>query len=45
MARRYVPVAEVAQVSGRATLEPAGGDSREVLTAVLRIGPGRVIAA
>jgi transcriptional regulator with XRE-family HTH domain len=37
-----VPVAEVA----RATLEPAGGDSREVLTAVLRIGgPGRVIAA
>jgi XRE family transcriptional regulator, stress-response regulator len=29
----------------RRTLEPAGGDSREVLDAVMRIGPGRVIAA
>ncbi len=40
-----VPVAEVAQVPARCPLEPAGGDSREVLNAVLRIGPGRVIAA
>jgi transcriptional regulator with XRE-family HTH domain len=36
-------VAEVAPT--RRALEPAGGDSREVLDAVLRIGPGRVIAA
>ncbi|HSV65600.1 MAG TPA: helix-turn-helix transcriptional regulator [Mycobacteriales bacterium] len=36
----------VAQVSARATLEPYGGDSREVLDAVLaRVEPGRVIAA
>jgi transcriptional regulator with XRE-family HTH domain len=47
-----VPVAEVSQVSGvspvsrRRVLEPAGGDSREVLAAVLgAAGPGRVIAA
>ena len=40
------PVAEVAPVSGRRrTLVPAGGDSREVLDAVMRIGRGRVIAA
>jgi XRE family transcriptional regulator, stress-response regulator len=38
-------VAEVAPVAGRRALEPAGGDSREVLDAVLRAGPGRVIAA
>lgn len=36
-------VAEVAPA--RRALEPAGGDSREVLDAVLRIGRGRVIAA
>jgi transcriptional regulator with XRE-family HTH domain len=29
----------------RRALEPAGGDSREVLDAVLRLGSGRVIAA
>ena len=40
-----VPVAEVSQVSRRYVLEPAGGDSREVLAAVLGAGPGRVIAA
>jgi transcriptional regulator with XRE-family HTH domain len=40
-----VPVAEVSQVSRRCVLEPAGGDSREVLAAVLGTGPGRVIAA
>jgi hypothetical protein len=46
-----VQVAEVSQVSGvsqvsrRYVLEPAGGDSREVLAAVLGTGPGRVIAA
>jgi transcriptional regulator with XRE-family HTH domain len=40
-----VPVAEVSQVSRRYVLEPAGGDSREVLAAVLGTGPGRVIAA
>jgi len=40
-----VPVAEVSQVSRRYVLEPVGGDSREVLTAVLGTGPGRVIAA
>jgi transcriptional regulator with XRE-family HTH domain len=39
-------VAEVAPVAGRRrSLVPAGGDSREVLDAVLRVGPGRVIAA
>jgi transcriptional regulator with XRE-family HTH domain len=38
-------VADVAPVPARRALEPAGGDSREVLDAVLRIGPGRVIAA
>jgi hypothetical protein len=40
-----VQVAEVSQVSRRYVLEPAGGDSREVLAAVLGAGPGRVIAA
>jgi transcriptional regulator with XRE-family HTH domain len=40
-----VAVAEVSQVSGRCVLEPVGGDSREVLAAVLGAGPGRVIAA
>jgi transcriptional regulator with XRE-family HTH domain len=40
-----VPVAEVTKVSTRRTLVPSGGDSREVLDAVMRIGPGRVIAA
>jgi len=41
-----VPVAEVTPVSARCVLlEPAGGDSREVLDAVFRSGPGRVIAA
>lgn len=38
-------MSEVAPVSTRRALEPVGGDSREVLEAVLRIGPGRVIAA
>lgn len=40
-----VPVAEVTKVSTRRSLVPSGGDSREVLDAVMRIGPGRVIAA
>jgi XRE family transcriptional regulator, stress-response regulator len=35
----------VAEVPARRTLEPVGGDSREVLDAVMGIGPGRVIAA
>jgi transcriptional regulator with XRE-family HTH domain len=39
------PVAEVTKVSPRRSLVPSGGDSREVLDAVMRIGRGRVIAA
>ena len=41
------PELSVAEVTSRPrrTLEPAGGDSREVLDAVMGIGPGRVVAA